>query len=208
MKKETSSVLFLVKKLGQILGGNLMSRQVLNQTEKKMMEAEKALARDLGSIRAGRANASLLEGIQVSYYGANTPLNQLAQISVPEARMLLITPFDKNIINDIEKSINQSNLGITPSNDGSVVRLVVPQLTEERRRDIAKQVGEYAENGKVAVRNIRREGIDQLRKMEKDGDLTEDELRRLEKDVQTLTDDSVKRIDTLAAEKEKEIMVD
>lgn len=201
-------MLFLVKKLGQILGGNLMSRQVLNQTEKKMMEAEKALARDLGSIRAGRANASLLEGIQVSYYGANTPLNQLAQISVPEARMLLITPFDKNIINDIEKSINQSNLGITPSNDGSVVRLVVPQLTEERRRDIAKQVGEYAENGKVAVRNIRREGIDQLRKMEKDGDLTEDELRRLEKDVQTLTDDSVKRIDTLAAEKEKEIMVD
>ena len=185
-----------------------MSRQVLNQTEKKMMEAEKALARDLGSIRAGRANASLLEGIQVSYYGANTPLNQLAQISVPEARMLLITPFDKNIINDIEKSINQSNLGITPSNDGSVVRLVVPQLTEERRRDIAKQVGEYAENGKVAVRNIRREGIDQLRKMEKDGDLTEDELRRLEKDVQTLTDDSVKRIDALAAEKEKEIMVD
>ncbi len=185
-----------------------MSKQVLNQTEKKMMEAEKVLARELGSIRAGRANASLLEGIQVSYYGANTPLNQLAQISVPEARMLLITPFDKNIINDIEKSINQSNLGITPSNDGNVVRLVVPQLTEERRREIAKQVGEYAENGKVAVRNIRRDGIDQLRKMEKDGDLTEDELRRLEKDVQNLTDESVKRIDALAAEKEREIMED
>lgn len=185
-----------------------MSKQVLDQTEKKMADAENTLLRDLGSIRAGRANASLLEGIQVSYYGANTPLNQLAQISVPEARMLLITPFDKNVIGDIEKSINQSNLGITPSNDGNVVRLVVPQLTEERRREIAKQVGEHAENGKVAVRNVRREGIDQLRKMEKDGELTEDELRRLEKDVQKLTDDSVKRIDGLAAEKEREIMED
>lgn len=185
-----------------------MSKAVLNQTEQNMKNAETSLSRDLGSIRAGRANASLLEGIQVSYYGANTPLNQLAQISVPEARMLMITPYDKNVIEDIEKAINQSNLGITPSNDGNVVRLVVPQLTEERRRDIAKQVGEYAENAKVAVRNSRREGIDQLRTLEKAGDLTEDELRRLEQDVQNLTDTSVKNIDALAAEKEREIMED
>lgn len=185
-----------------------MSRQVLSQTEQSMTNAEAALSRDLASIRAGRANASLLEGIHVSYYGANTPLNQLAQISVPEARMLMITPYDKNVIEDIEKAINQSNLGITPSNDGNVVRLVVPQLTEERRQQIAKQVGEYAENAKVAVRNIRREGIDQLRKMEKAGDLTEDELRRLEQEVQKLTDASVKNIDELAAEKEREIMED
>ncbi len=185
-----------------------MSKQVLIQTEQNMANAEMALSRDLASIRAGRANASLLEGIQVSYYGAMTPLNQLAQISVPEARMLMITPYDKNVIGDIEKAINQSNLGITPSNDGNVIRLVVPQLTEERRQQIAKQVGEYAENAKVAVRNIRREGIDQLRKMEKAGDLTEDELRRLEQDVQKLTDASVKNIDALAAEKEREIMED
>ncbi len=185
-----------------------MSKQVLIQTEQNMATAEAALSRDLASIRAGRANAGLLEGIQVSYYGAMTPLNQLAQVSVPEARMLMITPYDKNVIEDIEKAINQSNLGITPSNDGNVIRLVVPQLTEERRQQIAKQVGEHAENAKVAVRNVRREGIDQLRKMEKAGDLTEDELRRLEQDVQKLTDASVANIDKLADEKEREIMED
>ncbi len=183
-----------------------MSQQVLRETEQKMQNAEKALSRELGGIRAGRANASLLEGVHVSYYGAATPLNQLAQISVPEPRMLMITPYDKNTIEDIEKAINKADLGITPSNDGNVIRLVVPQLTEERRREIAKQVGEEAESAKISVRNIRREGMEELKQAEKAGDLSEDELRRYEKDVQTLTDNSVANIDELAAAKEKEII--
>lgn len=185
-----------------------MSQQVLRDIEQRMTGAENALSKALGSIRAGRANASLLEGIQVLYYGAPTPLNQLAQISVPEARMLTITPFDKGSLEEIEKAINKSDIGITPSNDGNIVRLVIPQLTEERRRDIAKLVGEEAENAKVAVRNIRRDGLDEFRKLEKSGDISEDELRRFEKDVQGLTDQSVKNIDALAAEKEREILED
>ena len=185
-----------------------MSQQVLRDIEQRMTGAENALSKALGSIRAGRANASLLEGIQVLYYGAPTPLNQLAQISVPEARMLTITPFDKGSLEEIEKAINKSDIGITPSNDGNMVRLVIPQLTEERRRDIAKLVGEEAENAKVSVRNIRRDGLDEFRKLEKSGDISEDELRRFEKDVQGLTDQSVKNIDALAAEKEREIMED
>ena len=185
-----------------------MSQQVLRDIEQRMTGAENALSKALGSIRAGRANASLLEGIQVLYYGAPTPLNQLAQISVPEARMLTITPFDKGSLEEIEKAINKSDIGITPSNDGNMVRLVIPQLTEERRRDIAKLVGEEAENAKVSVRNIRRDGLDEFRKLEKSGDISEDELRRFEKDVQGLTDQSVKNIDALAAEKEREILED
>ena len=185
-----------------------MSQQVLRDIEQRMTGAENALSKALGSIRAGRANASLLEGIQVLYYGAPTPLNQLAQISVPEARMLTITPYDKGSLEEIEKAINKSDIGITPSNDGNMVRLVIPQLTEERRRDIAKLVGEEAENAKVAVRNIRRDGLDEFRKLEKSGDISEDDLRRFEKDVQGLTDQSVKNIDALAAEKEREILED
>lgn len=185
-----------------------MSQQVLRDIEQRMTGAENALSKALGSIRAGRANASLLEGIQVLYYGAPTPLNQLAQISVPEARMLTITPYDKGSLEEIEKAINKSDIGITPSNDGNMVRLVIPQLTEERRRDIAKLVGEESENAKVAVRNIRRDGLDEFRKLEKSGDISEDELRRFEKDVQGLTDQSVKNIDALAAEKEREILED
>ena len=185
-----------------------MSQEVMRNTQTNMDNAINAFTRELGTIRAGRANATLLDGIQVSYYGANTPLNQLAQISVPEARMIVITPYDKNILGDIEKAINKSDLGITPSNDGTIIRLVVPQLTEERRREIAKQVGEEAENAKVAVRNVRRASIDELRKLEKNGELSEDELRRFETEVQILTDDSVKKVDEIAAEKEKEIIED
>jgi len=183
-----------------------MSQQVLRKTEKKMKDAEKNLERDLGAIRAGRANASLLEGINVSYYGTNTPLNQIAQITVPEARMLLVSPYDKNSLEDIEKAISKADLGISPSNDGDVIRLVIPQLTEDRRREIAKKVGEEQENAKVAVRNIRREGMDELQALEKNGDLSEDELHRFEQDIQALTDASVDNIDQLAADKEKEII--
>lgn len=183
-----------------------MSQTVLSKTKKEMKTAVENLAYELGTIRAGRANSSLLDNITVSYYGAQTPLNQLAQISVPEARMIVIAPYDKGILEEVEKAINKSDLGITPSNDGEIIRLVVPQLTEERRQEIAKRVGVEAENGKIAVRNIRRSAMDDLKELEKDGEISEDEQHRYEVEVQKLTDDSVKKIDELAAKKEEEII--
>ncbi|GEL67898.1 ribosome recycling factor [Marinilactibacillus psychrotolerans] len=183
-----------------------MSDSILKDTETRMKKAEQAYVRELGSIRAGRANPSLLNRVNVEYYGAETPLNQLAQISVPEARVLLITPYDQNSVGDIEKAINQSDIGIPPSNDGTVIRLVVPALTEERRKEIAKQVGKEAENAKISIRNIRRDSIDSLKKAEKNGDLTKDDLRDYEEEVQKLTNSSVAAIDKLSAEKEKEIL--
>ena len=183
-----------------------MSQAVLNKTKNEMIKAEENLSYELGTIRAGRANASLLDNITVSYYGAETPLNQLAQISVPEARMIVIAPYDKGTLAEIEKAINKSDLGITPSNDGEIVRLVVPQLTEERRQEIAKRVGVEAEEAKIAIRNIRRSSMEDLKKLEKDGEISEDELHRYEKEVQKLTDHSVKTVDQLAAEKEREII--
>jgi ribosome recycling factor len=183
-----------------------VTEAILKDTQGRMKKAEQAYVRELGSIRAGRANPSLLNRINIEYYGVPTPLNQIAQISVPEARVLLITPYDKNALGDIEKALNQSDIGIPPANDGNVIRLVVPALTEERRKDIAKQVGKEAENAKIAVRNIRRDAIDSLKKAEKDGELTKDDLHHYEEEVQKLTDASVKAIDKLSAEKEKEIL--
>lgn len=183
-----------------------MSGTVLNNAKEKMQKAEQSLQRELGQIRAGRANASLLDRIQVDYYGAMTPVNQLASINIPEARVLMITPFDKNSIGDIEKSIQASDIGISPTNDGNVIRLVIPQLTEERRKELAKEVKKLAETAKVAVRNIRRDAMEELKKQEKKNEITEDELRGLEKDVQKLTDDSVKNIDGITSEKEKELL--
>lgn len=144
-----------------------MSKEVLQNSQEKMEKSEQALSRALGQIRAGRANASILDRVQVDYYGAPTPLNQIAGISVPEARMLLITPFDKNALEDIEKAILKSDLGLTPNNDGSVLRLTIPQLTEERRRELAKEVKKEAEEAKVAVRNVRRDANDELKKTRK-----------------------------------------
>lgn len=183
-----------------------MTKEILKDTQGRMKKAEQAYVRELGGIRAGRANPTLLNRISIDYYGAPTPLNQLAQISVPEARVLLITPYDKNTLGDIEKAINQSDIGIPPANDGNVIRLVVPALTEETRKNIAKQVGKEAENAKIAVRNIRRDAMDSLKKAEKDGELTQDEQRHYEEEVQKLTDASVKAIDVLSADKEKEIL--
>lgn len=183
-----------------------MSGTVLETAKEKMSKAEQSLQRELGQIRAGRANASLLDRIQVDYYGALTPVNQLAGINIPEARVLMITPFDKNSLEDIEKAIQASDIGISPSNDGTVIRLVIPQLTEERRKELAKDVKKAAENAKIAVRNIRRDAIDELKKQQKSNDITEDELRHLEKEAQKLTDDSVKNIDTITSEKEKELL--
>ncbi|MGY3749185.1 ribosome recycling factor [Vagococcus acidifermentans] len=183
-----------------------MQRAILKEAKDKMKKSEESLQRELGQIRAGRANASLLDRIHVEYYGVPTPLNQIAQIAVPEARVLMITPFDKNSLADVEKAILASDLGISPANDGNVIRLVIPQLTEDRRKELAKEVGKYGENAKIAVRNIRREAIDELKKLEKNKDISEDELRTLEKDVQQITDNSTDNIDKIVAEKETELM--
>ncbi|KAF1303843.1 MULTISPECIES: ribosome recycling factor [Enterococcus] len=183
-----------------------MADAIMAEAKEKMKKAAESLQRDLGQIRAGRANASLMDRVSVIYYGAPTPINQLASITIPEARVLMVTPFDKSIIQDIEKAILTSDIGITPANDGNVIRLVIPQLTEERRKELAKEVKKEAENAKIAIRNIRRDAMDSYKKQQKDGDITEDDLRGMEKDVQTLTDDSIKAIDKIAADKEKELL--
>lgn len=178
----------------------------MTEAKEKMKKAAQNLQRELGQIRAGRANASLLDRITVNYYGAPTPLNQMASIQIPEARVLMITPFVKSILQDVEKAIMASDIGISPTNDGNVIRLVIPQLTEERRKELAKDVKKEAENAKIAIRNIRRDAIDEYKKQQKNGDITEDDLRGLEKDVQTLTDNSIKEVDKIAADKEKELL--
>ncbi len=183
-----------------------MAKQVLNQTKEKMEKAVSALSRELASVRAGRASANLLDKISVDYYGALTPVNQLASISVPEARMLVIQPYDKTVLGEIEKAILKSDLGLTPANDGSIIRLSIPALTEERRKDLVKLVKKYAEEAKVAIRNIRRDGNDELKKLEKNGEITEDELRSNTDNVQKLTDEFIVKIDNVAKDKEKEIM--
>ncbi|MBO0431972.1 MULTISPECIES: ribosome recycling factor [unclassified Enterococcus] len=183
-----------------------MADAIMAEAKEKMEKAAQSLQRELGQIRAGRANASLLDRITVNYYGAPTPLNQMASIQIPEARVLMITPFDKSILQDVEKAIMASDIGISPTNDGNVIRLVIPQLTEERRKELAKDVKKEAENAKIAIRNIRRDAMDAYKKQQKNGDITEDDLRGLEKDVQALTDDSIKELDKIAGEKEKELL--
>lgn len=183
-----------------------MGEQVLKNANEKMDKAIQAYTRELATVRAGRANPSLLDRVQVEYYGALTPLNQLATISVPEARLLVVQPFDKSTVSDVEKAIQKADLGLTPSNDGSVIRIAIPALTEERRAELVKLVKKYAEEAKVAVRNVRRDANDELKKLEKSGDLTEDDLRAYTDDVQSETDKRVKKIDEITKEKEKEIM--
>lgn len=183
-----------------------MQQMILTDAKDKMSKSEESLRRELGQIRAGRANASLLDRITVEYYGVPTPLNQMSSITIPEARVLMVTPFDKTIIPEIEKALMMSDIGISPSSDGSVIRLVIPSLTEERRKQLAKEVGKFGENAKVAVRNIRRDAIDELKKLEKDKEISEDELRTLEKEVQGLTDESTKNVDAIVAEKEEELL--
>jgi ribosome recycling factor len=183
-----------------------MADQILKEAKDKMQKAADSLQRELGQIRAGRANASLLDRVSVVYYGVPTPLNQMASITIPEARVLMVTPFDKTMLKEVEKAILASDLGITPSNDGTVIRLVLPQLTEERRKELAKEVKKSAENAKVAVRNARRDAMDAYKKQEKASEITEDDLKDSEKEIQALTDDSVKALDAIAAEKEKELL--
>ncbi|CAK1226698.1 Ribosome recycling factor (Frr) [Fructobacillus fructosus] len=174
-----------------------------NQATEKMKGAQDALRRELGEIRTGRANPRILDRVQVEYYGAMVPLNQVASISVPEARLLLITPFDKGALEAIVTAINVSDLGLNPASDGNIVRLAIPQMTEERRKELVKEVKAEAEKSKVAVRNVRRDAMDAIKK---DKELTEDQVHESEDKVQKLTDDNIKAIDEIAEDKEKELM--
>ena len=178
----------------------------LKECERKMDKTLEVLAADFAAVRAGRANAQVLDRISVEYYGVDTPINQVGTISSPDARTLCIQPWDASLLKVIEKAIQVSDLGINPQNDGKVIRLVFPQLTEERRKELSKQVKKYAEDGKVAIRNIRRDAVDFVKKAQKKGDLTEDDEKDAEKDIQDLTDRFTKKIDEMCAKKEKELM--
>lgn len=182
--------------------------EILKTTKERMNKSVEAYQREIASIRAGRANASILDRVNVLYYGVPTPLNQLAGITSPEARMLVISPYDKSSLTDIEKAILQSDVGITPSNDGDVIRLVIPALTKERRAELVKVVGKEQENAKISVRNIRRDIIDSVKKLEKANELTADDVKDYEADIQKLTDAATKQIDELTKEKEDEIYND
>lgn len=183
-----------------------MINQIKNETEEKMNKTIATFKRELSSIRAGRANPTLLDRIVVEYYGTPTPLNQLANISAPEPRMLVISPWDAKAIASIEKSILVSDLGLNPSNDGKIIRLLIPQLTEERRKELVKLVKKQGEDAKVAIRNERRDGNDKIKVLKKDGEITEDEQKKSEDDIQKLTDKFIKEVDSLISLKEKEIM--
>ncbi|GGE65318.1 ribosome recycling factor [Priestia taiwanensis] len=183
-----------------------MPKQVITNAETKMEKAIAAYTRELASIRAGRASANVLDRITVDYYGAPTPINQLAGVSAPEARLLVIQPYDKSVLGEIEKAILKSDLGLNPSNDGSLIRLSFPALTEERRRDLAKEVKKMSEDAKVAVRNVRRDANDDLKKLEKNGEITEDDLRGYTEDVQKSTDKYIVKVDEITKKKEQEIM--
>ncbi len=179
---------------------------VFKATEESMGKTIKVLNNDFSAIRAGRANAAVLDRIRVDYYGTPTPVNQMAAISVAEARILNIQPWDKSTLGAIEKAILASDIGINPQNDGVTIRLIFPPLTEDRRRGLCKDVKEMAEGAKVAIRNLRRDGIDKIKKMEKASEITEDDRKYGEKKLQDLTDKFVKEIETIAEAKEKEIM--
>ena len=174
--------------------------------EEKMLKTIEHVKSDFAAVRAGRANAGVLDRIMVEYYGTPTPLNQVAAIASPDPRTLTIQPWDATLLRAIEKAIQTSDLGINPQNDGRIIRLAFPQLTEERRKELTKQVRKYGEDGKVAMRNIRREAMDAFKKAEKKSEITEDDLKQLEKEIQDLTDKQCKMLDDLTSKKEKELM--
>ncbi|MEA5142296.1 MAG: ribosome recycling factor [Oscillibacter sp.] len=174
--------------------------------EEKMKKSIESVSTDFAAVRAGRANASVLNRIHVDYYGTPTPIQQIASVGSPDPRALLITPWDASILRSIEKAILESDLGINPQNDGKAIRLSFPQLTEERRKELVKQIHKYTENGKVAIRNIRRDAMEHFKKMQKNSEITEDELKTAEKDLQKMTDDNCKELDVLLEKKEKELM--
>lgn len=181
-------------------------QQVFNKTEGNMQKTINALASDYAAIRAGRANPAVLDKIMVDYYDTPTPINQLAAVSVAEARVLVIQPWDASVLKGIEKAIQTSDIGINPQNDGKLLRIVFPPITEDRRREIVKDIAKMAEDAKVSIRNARRDAIDKLKKMKKDAEITEDDQKQAEKKIQDLTDKCCGEIETLSEKKQKEIM--
>lgn len=180
--------------------------EILDMAKEKMSKTIANLTKELSTLRAGRANPAVLDKVLVDYYGTPTPINQMANISVPEPRLLVISVWDASMLNAVEKAIQKSDIGINPANDGKVIRLVFPELTEERRKELVKQVKKKGEEAKVAIRSIRRDANEQVKKKRKESLITEDDQKALEEDIQKLTDDKVKEIDNIIAEKEKEIM--
>ncbi len=178
----------------------------LNHIEEKMNKTISVLQEDFSEVRAGRANPAILNKIRVDYYGTPTPINQVAGISVPEARLIVIQPWDISLLKEIEKEILKAEIGINPNNDGKVIRLAFPELNEERRKELVKEVKKMAEDSKVSIRSIRREAMDEAKKLQKDNQMTEDELKGAEDKIQKLTDNKIAEIDKILAEKEKEIM--
>jgi len=183
-----------------------VAKEIISESENNMKKTVEVVKKEFASLRAGRATPALLDKITVNYYGTPTPINQLANISVPEARLLVIQPWDKSSLPEIERAIMKSDLGIPPASDGTVIRLAIPQLTQERRADLMKVIKKKAEEGRVAVRNIRRDTNEQLKATQKEGKLSEDELKRNQDEVQKLTDRYIKEIDSLLSTKEQEIM--
>ncbi len=183
-----------------------MTEDIYADAEEKMDKSITAFQRELATLRAGRATPSLLDRIEVDYYGVPTPLSQLAGVSAPESRLLVIQPWDKQALPEIEKAIMKSDLGLTPSNDGNVIRLNIPELTEERRKELVRFVRKKAEEGRVSIRNIRRDANDEIKKLEKDSDISEDESRRSQDSIQELTDQKIEEVDKILAAKEKEMM--
>lgn len=183
-----------------------MLKELFSSQEDRIKKSLDSLKREYGALRAGRATPALLDRVMVEYYGAPTPINQVANVSVPEPRMITIQPWDKGMMSDIEKAIMKSDLGLNPNNDGSIIRLSIPQLTQERRAELAKTIHKKAEEAKVAVRNIRRDANDAIKKLEKDKGIAEDEGKKAQDDMQKLIDKYIKEIDNVMATKEKEIM--
>lgn len=181
-------------------------KEVIDKTKERMGKCITSLEGELGTIRAGRANPTVLDRITVDYYGAPTPINQMASISVAEARILVVSPYDASQLKAIEKAIQASDLGINPTNDGRVLRIAFPQLTEDRRKELCKQVSKICEESKVAVRNVRRDGMDKIKAKKKANEITEDDVKEAEKNIQKLTDKFIEQIDKIGEEKDKEIM--
>ena len=177
-----------------------------SKIKEKMEKSISVYSEKLSEVRAGRANPAILNKVKIDYYGTPTPISQMAGISVPEARMILIQPWDASTLKEIEKAIIASDIGINPNNDGKVIRLVFPELTEERRKELAKEIRKYAEETKVAIRNSRRDGIDKAKAMQKNGELTEDDLKNAENEIQKITDKNVEEVDKIISAKETEIM--
>lgn len=183
-----------------------MLDEIYADAEERMKKAVAAYQRELSSLRAGRATPTLLDRIEVDYYGTLTPLNQLAGVTAPEPRLLVVQPWDKQSLPEVEKAIMKSDLGLTPSNDGNVIRLTIPELTEERRKDLVKFVKKKAEEGRVAIRNIRRDANDSIKQLEKESEISEDESKRAQNEIQELTDERIKEVEQVMEAKEKEVM--